>query len=146
MLIILALFWVGHCKSDSFRFVGFGRCFRAESGGYGQTTRGLYRVHQFSKVELFAFTANETGEESEEVLREMVDMQEEIAQELGFHYRSGGVARMTCRSDGVAGMTCRSGGVAGMTYRSDGVARMPYRSDGVARMTYRSDGVATNIS
>ncbi len=56
-------------------------------GGYGQATRGLYRVHQFSKVELFSFTANETGEESEEMLKELVEMQKEVAEELGFHFR-----------------------------------------------------------
>ena len=57
--------------------------------GSGSERRGLYRVHQFSKVELFSFTANESGSESEEMLQEMVDMQKEIAEELGFHYRSG---------------------------------------------------------
>lgn len=56
-------------------------------GGYGQGPRGLYRVHQFSKVELFAVTANESGEESEEMLQEIVDIQKEIAEELGLHYR-----------------------------------------------------------
>ena len=45
-------------------------------------------MHQFSKVELFSFTANESGEESEEMLKEMIAMQREIAEELGFHYRS----------------------------------------------------------
>lgn len=56
-------------------------------GGYGQGPRGLYRVHQFSKVELFSFTANETEEESEQMLQEMVDIQKEIAEELGLHYK-----------------------------------------------------------
>ena len=57
------------------------------SGGYGNATRGLYRVHQFSKVELFAWTSVETGRESEEMLQEMVDIQMEISKELGLHYR-----------------------------------------------------------
>ena len=39
------------------------------------------------QVELFAVTANETGDESNEMLREMVDIQQEIYSELGFHYR-----------------------------------------------------------
>jgi seryl-tRNA synthetase len=95
------------------RYVAFGRCFRPEAGavvavvrlictkcdwfsfpnadlvpgGFGKEVRGLYRVHQFSKVELFAVTANESGEESEEMLEEIVGIQKEIAEELGLHYR-----------------------------------------------------------
>ena len=57
------------------------------TGGYGHATRGLYRVHQFSKVELFAWTPNETTQESEDMLKEMVAIQKEIAEELGLHYR-----------------------------------------------------------
>ena len=48
--------------------------------------KGLYRVHQFSKVELFAVTEGD-GEMGEGVLEEMVTIQEEICAELGFHYR-----------------------------------------------------------
>ena len=58
------------------------------SGGYGHATRGLYRVHQFSKVELFGWTSAETEEESEHMLQEMVDFQKEVMEELGLHYRS----------------------------------------------------------
>ena len=52
--------------------------------------RGLYRVHQFSKVELFVVTeeggeGGERGEEGE--LERMVDFQEQICRELGLHYR-----------------------------------------------------------
>ena len=54
--------------------------------------RGLFRVHQFSKVELFVVTAGgEEGEgegtESEKMLEEMVEIQEEICSDLGLHYR-----------------------------------------------------------
>ena len=59
-------------------------------GGYGKDKRGLYRVHQFSKVELFAITPNESGEESEELLQEMLSFQREVAEDLGLHYRSVG--------------------------------------------------------
>lgn len=45
-------------------------------------------MHQFSKVELFAWTSNEMGEESENMLQEMVGLQKEVAEELGLHYRS----------------------------------------------------------
>lgn len=50
--------------------------------------KGLYRVHQFSKIELFAVTEG-GGEEGEGggVLDEMVSLQEELCSELGLHYR-----------------------------------------------------------
>ena len=64
------------------------------AGGYGRSVRGLFRVHQFSKVELFAVTAGgeegegeEEGTESEKMLEEMVGIQEEICSDLGLHYR-----------------------------------------------------------
>ena len=54
-------------------------------GGAGHAVKGLYRVHQFSKVELFAVT--EEGRGGGGVLDEMVSLQEEICAELGLHYR-----------------------------------------------------------
>ncbi|CAG8769333.1 26690_t:CDS:2, partial [Dentiscutata erythropus] len=66
------------------RMVGFGRAFRAEAGSRGQDTKGLYRVHQFSKVEMFCLTS---PEESEEMLKEIVNIQEEIVKDLGLCYR-----------------------------------------------------------
>jgi seryl-tRNA synthetase len=73
------------------RLVAFGRCYRAEAGGHGLVTRGLYRVHHFSKVEMFGITSSEmgtgTGMESEQLLQEFVGIQEEIASDLGLHYR-----------------------------------------------------------
>ena len=44
-------------------------------------------MHQFSKVELFGLTANEREDESENMLNEIVDIQKEIIEELGLHYR-----------------------------------------------------------
>lgn len=70
-----------------FRHVAFGHCFRKEAGGAGSATRGLYRVHQFSKVELFGLTASETGEESEQLLQDMVNFQVEVLEDLGLCYR-----------------------------------------------------------
>ena len=70
-----------------FRHVAFGHCFRKEAGGTGAATRGLYRVHQFSKVELFGLSMSETGEESEQMLRDMVEFQTELLEELGLCYR-----------------------------------------------------------
>jgi len=56
-------------------------------GHYGRVNRGLYRVRQFSKVELVSLTMVETGRESEEALQEMLLMQREIVEDLGLHYR-----------------------------------------------------------
>ncbi|KAG0169708.1 Serine--tRNA ligase, mitochondrial [Apophysomyces sp. BC1015] len=66
------------------RLVGFGRAFRAEAGGRGTETKGLYRVHQFSKVELFAVT---TPEQSDAMLEELRMIQEEMFSELGLCFR-----------------------------------------------------------
>ncbi len=52
-------------------------------GRYGRAENGLYRVHQFSKVELFGVSANESGRESAELLEEIVHPQREIIEELG---------------------------------------------------------------
>ncbi|HZF57315.1 MAG TPA: aminoacyl--tRNA ligase-related protein, partial [Rubrobacter sp.] len=53
-------------------------------GSHGRASRGLYRVHQFTKVEMFAFT---TPEGSEQVHEEMVEIEERIFQGLGLPYR-----------------------------------------------------------
>jgi seryl-tRNA synthetase len=66
------------------RLAGLSHCFRTEAGSHGRASRGLYRVHQFTKVEMFAFT---TPEQSSEVHEEMVDIEEEIFQGLGLPYR-----------------------------------------------------------
>ncbi|ORY91107.1 seryl-tRNA synthetase [Syncephalastrum racemosum] len=66
------------------RLVGFGHAFRAEAGGRGTETKGLYRVHQFSKVELFAVS---TPEQSGDILDEFLEIQEEMYKELGLCFR-----------------------------------------------------------
>ena len=62
------------------RYAGLSHCFRTEAGSHGRASRGLYRVHQFTKVEMFAFT---TPEGSEEIHNEMVEIEERIFQGLG---------------------------------------------------------------
>ncbi|KAL8219852.1 UNVERIFIED_CONTAM: seryl-tRNA synthetase [Gekko kuhli] len=61
-------------------------CYRTETNN-GQDPWGLYRVHQFAKVEMFGVTANETGEESAALLEEFLALQKEIFSELGLHYK-----------------------------------------------------------
>ncbi|KAJ3124367.1 seryl-tRNA synthetase [Nowakowskiella sp. JEL0407] len=65
------------------KMVGFGHCFRAE-GASGGLNRGLYRLHQFSKVEMFALT---TAEESDKMLEEFFNIQVEIFQGLDICFR-----------------------------------------------------------
>jgi len=66
------------------RYGGLSHCFRVESGAYGRAGRGLYRVHQFTKVEMFAFTL---PEQSEAMHEEMLAVEEDIYQRLGLPYR-----------------------------------------------------------
>ncbi len=66
------------------RFVGFSSCFRREAGSYGKDTHGIFRVHQFDKLEMFSFCHPEKSEEEHEFIR---SIEEEIMQELGFHYQ-----------------------------------------------------------
>ncbi len=66
------------------RYAGFSTCFRREAGTYGKDTRGIFRVHQFDKVEMFSFVAPATSQDEHERLR---DIQTEILTSLGLHGR-----------------------------------------------------------
>eukprot|EP00911_Craspedida_sp_UC1_P002896 UC1_evm1s2113 len=68
------------------RLVGFGHAFREEAGGPGAAARGLYRVHQFSKVELFAATADQE-EVSNALMEEIVELQQTFFASLGLHFK-----------------------------------------------------------
>jgi seryl-tRNA synthetase len=65
------------------RLVGLSHCFRTEAGAPGRDTRGLYRVHQFTKVEMFAFC---TPDQSEGLHQELLRIEEHIFQGLGLPY------------------------------------------------------------
>ena len=66
------------------RYVGFSSCFRREAGSYGKDTKGILRVHQFDKVEMFSFAH---PEHSEEEHRFLLSMQETLMQKLELPYR-----------------------------------------------------------
>jgi seryl-tRNA synthetase len=66
------------------RYAGFSTCFRREAGAAGKDTRGIFRVHQFDKVEMFCFVA---PEESRAQHEELLDLEESILQELEIPYR-----------------------------------------------------------
>ncbi len=55
-------------KKLPLRYMGFSSCFRREAGAYGKDTRGIFRVHQFDKVEMFSFTKPEESDKEHEFL------------------------------------------------------------------------------
>ena len=65
---------------------GISHCFRTEAGGHGKATRGIYRVHQFTKVEMFGFTAPDLAS-SDALHQTIVRIEEEIFQGLEIPYR-----------------------------------------------------------
>jgi seryl-tRNA synthetase len=66
------------------RYAGFSTCFRREAGAAGKDTRGIFRVHQFDKVEMFCFVAPEDGPAEHQRL---LAIEESILQELEIPYR-----------------------------------------------------------
>ncbi|HVL81295.1 MAG TPA: serine--tRNA ligase [Actinomycetota bacterium] len=66
------------------RYAGFSSCFRREAGSYGRDTRGIFRVHQFDKVEMFSFCDPEVSWDEHGFL---VERQEEFLQALELPYR-----------------------------------------------------------
>jgi seryl-tRNA synthetase len=71
------------------RYAGYSTNFRREAGAAGKDTRGMFRVHQFDKVEMYVFTfAEAAGDEHEHLL----EIEEELIQELGIPYRVVNVA------------------------------------------------------
>ncbi len=66
------------------KLCGISHCFRTEAGAHGKATRGLYRVHQFTKVEMFAFTK---PEESEAMHGQLLDLECRLFDGLGIPYR-----------------------------------------------------------
>lgn len=67
------------------KYVAFSHCFRTEAGAAGTATRGLYRVHQFSKVEMFIICR---PEESNAYHEELIGIEEDLFASLGFHFRT----------------------------------------------------------
>ena len=65
-------------------YAGYSPCYRKEAGTYGKHTRGLFRVHQFNKLEMYAYTLPEQSAETHE---KILAVEEEIYQELGIPYR-----------------------------------------------------------
>ncbi|KAL9228736.1 hypothetical protein vseg_004285 [Gypsophila vaccaria] len=67
------------------KYVAYSHCFRTEAGAAGSATRGLYRVHQFSKAEMFVLCR---PEDSDMYLEELIGIEEELFSALGFHFKT----------------------------------------------------------
>lgn len=95
------------------KMVGISHCFRTEAGAAGRATRGLFRVHQFTKIEMFAFTL---PDQSEEILEHFCQLECDLFDQLGIPYRVVDTA---------------TGDLGGPAYRKyDLEAWMPGRGDG----------------
>jgi seryl-tRNA synthetase len=66
------------------KFIGYSHCFRKEAGAYGKYSKGLYRVHQFTKAEMFIYC---TPQDSEKMHQHILDMEEKLYQALNLPYR-----------------------------------------------------------
>lgn len=94
------------------KIIALSHCFRTEAGAYGRESRGLYRVHQFTKVEMFVFCR---PEDSEAQHQHLLDMEEKIMQGLGIPYRVVDIC---------------TGDLGGPAYRKyDVEAWMPFKND-----------------
>ena len=95
------------------KLCGISHCYRTEAGAAGRATRGLYRVHQFTKIEMFAFTL---PDQSEQMHEELCGLECEIFDSLGLAYRV---------------VDTSTGDLGGPAYRKyDLEAWMPGRGDG----------------
>ncbi|MGQ9624874.1 MAG: serine--tRNA ligase [Candidatus Bathycorpusculaceae bacterium] len=83
---IAAMFMDGVLKAEDLplRFVGVSPCFRKEAGAHGKDTRGIFRTHQFNKIEQFIFCK---PEDSWKMHEELLQNAEELVQKLGIPYR-----------------------------------------------------------
>ena len=83
----MASFFADEILDENFlpqKFVSYSPCFRREAGSYGRDTRGIFRVHQFEKVEMIIFCAPEN---SEKMHAEILKIEEEILQKLELPHR-----------------------------------------------------------
>ena len=84
MLLALAANHKYKAEDLPVRFVGISTCFRQEAGSYGKDVKGMFRMHQFDKVEMVSIVAPEKSEEEHQFL---LSVQEEVVQKLGIPYQ-----------------------------------------------------------
>jgi len=71
-------------KDGPLRYMGYSSCFRREAGSYGKDTKGIIRLHQFEKLEMFSFTTQKEGDEEHEFL---LKLEEKLFQSLNIPYQ-----------------------------------------------------------
>lgn len=103
------------------KYVGISHCYRTEAGSYGRTSKGLYRVHQFSKLEMFVYC---TPEQSDELHNELLAIEKEIVDGLEIPYRVIDVA---------------SGDLGGPAYRKFDIEAYMVMNDGYGEITSTSN-------
>ena len=106
-------------ESLPLKYVAYTPCFRREAGAAGSGERGLIRMHQFNKVELFAYT---TPESSESVFNDMMKSAEEVLEKLGLHYRNmllvtGDTSFSAAKTIDIEVWASRSGQIYGSLFR-----------------------------
>lgn len=136
------------------KYAAISHCFRKEAGAYGKYSKGLYRVHQFSKLEMFVFT---TPNESDAIHEQLLALEEEILQSLEISYQvilmcSGDTGAMAARKyDLEAWMPGRNdyGEVTSTSNCTDYQARnlnIKYKKDGKNEFVHMLNGTAIVLS
>ncbi|MBI5358242.1 serine--tRNA ligase [Candidatus Amesbacteria bacterium] len=103
------------------KYIGYSHCFRQEQGAYGKYSKGLYRVHQFTKAEMFIYCI---PEESDKFHQHILAMEEKIYQLLGLSYRvlemcTGDLGSMAVRKFDVEAWMPTRGGYGEVTSTSN---------------------------
>jgi seryl-tRNA synthetase len=122
------------------RYAGWSTCYRREAGSHGKDTRGIIRMHQFNKLEMFVYT---TPEEAEAEHLRLVEMQERMLQDLGLSYRvidvaAGDLGSSAARKYDVEAWVPTQGAYRELTSTSNCTTYQARRLD----IRYRSDGGA----
>jgi seryl-tRNA synthetase len=103
------------------KYAGISHCFRKEAGTYGKASKGLYRVHQFTKLEMFVYCK---PEESEATHKELLQIEKEIADGLQIPYRI---------------IDTASGDLGGPAYRKYDIEAWMVMNDGYGEITSTSN-------
>ncbi|PIP91973.1 serine--tRNA ligase [Candidatus Wolfebacteria bacterium CG18_big_fil_WC_8_21_14_2_50_39_7] len=137
------------------KYAGFSHCFRLEAGSYGKYSKGLYRIHQFSKIEMYVYCS---PEKSEKIHQYLLSLEEKIFQGLGIPYRvvemcTGDLGAQAAKKyDLEAWMPGRGdwGEITSTSNTTDYQARRLgirfKRKDGSVEFTYTLNGTAIAIS
>lgn len=124
------------------RYAGWSTCYRSEAGSYGKDTRGIIRVHQFNKLEMFVYTTPDDAQAEHERL---VALQEQMLQDLGLSYRvidvaAGDLGSSAARKYDIEAWVPTQGAYRELTSTSNCTTYQARRLD----IRYRPDGGKTS--